>query len=76
MATSIAQIGKDLKDIGTKQENTVSIINQKLSPKQTIGVALIVGIVASVLGSALFLLWTQAGEIVAKTPVLVNSTIP
>ena len=68
--------GNSLKEIDEKQEKTHRTINQKLSPKQTIGVALVVGIVASFSGSIVFSVWEYLGTLVSNTPTIVNSTMP
>lgn len=60
-----------LKVIDKKQDHTENLINRKLSPTQTIGVALAVGFISSIIGSLAF-------EFIIKPPILIatNSTLP
>lgn len=65
-----------LTDITKQLENTTDIINKKLSPSQTLGIAFLIGTFSSFIGSALFSIWTQTEEIIATAPTIINSTIP
>jgi len=64
----------ELKKIIEDQGETIRDIRSRMSPKQTVGLAFVLGLTASFIGSALFSLYVDLGKTLVENPLILNFT--